>query len=107
MASTSEIGHAKNVANFQALISFVTSYGATYNPTKNALKLPQLTALQTTSQTKLAEVVAKNTSFNNAVNDRMTAFDGLKALSTRLVNALESTDATTEKVKDAKVFNRK
>lgn len=107
MASTSEIGHAKNVANFQDLISFVTSYGATYNPTKNALKLPQLTALQTTSQTKLAEVVAKNTSFNNAVNDRMTAFDGLKALSTRLVNALESTDATTEKIKDAKVFNRK
>lgn len=107
MASTSEIGHAKNVANFQDLISFVTSYGATYNPTKNALKLPQLTALQTTSQTRLAEVVAKNTAFNNAVNDRMTAFDGLKALSTRLVNALESTDATTEKIKDAKVFNRK
>lgn len=107
MASTSEIGHAKNVANFQDLISFVTSYGATYNPSKNGLRLPQLTALQTASQTKLAEVVAKNTAFNNAVNDRMTAFDGLKALSTRLVNALESTDATTEKIKDAKVFNRK
>lgn len=107
MASTSETGHAKNVANFQDLISFVTSYGATYNPSKSALKLAQLTALQATSQTKLAEVVAKNTAFNNAVNDRMAAFDGLKALSTRLVNALESTDATTEKIKDAKVFNRK
>lgn len=107
MASTSETGHAKNVANFQDLISFVTSYGATYNPSKNGLKLPQLTALYTTSQTKLAEVVAKNTSFNNAVNDRMAAFDGLKALSTRLVNALDSTDATAEKIEDAKVFNRK
>jgi hypothetical protein len=42
MASTSETGHAKNVANFQDLISFVTSYGATYNPSKNGLKLPQL-----------------------------------------------------------------
>lgn len=107
MASTSETGHAKNVANFQDLIAFVTGYGATYNPSKNALKLPQLTALQTTSQTKLAEVVAKNTSFNNAVNDRMAAFDGLKALSTRLVNALDSTDATAEKIEDAKVYNRK
>ena len=38
-----ETGHAKNVANFQDLIAFVTGYGATYNPTKNALKLPQLT----------------------------------------------------------------
>jgi hypothetical protein len=107
MASTSETGHAKNVANFQDLIAFVTGYGATYNPSKNALKLPQLTALQTTSQTKLAEVVAKNTSYNNAVNDRLIAFSSLKSLSTRLVNALETTDASPEKVKDAKGFNRK
>ena len=107
MASISETGHAKNVANFQDLIAFVTGYGATYNPSKNGLKLPQLTALQTASQTKLADVVAKNTSFNNAVNDRMAAFDGLKALSTRLVNALDSTDATAEKIEDAKVYNRK
>jgi hypothetical protein len=41
MASTSETGHAKNVANLQDLISFVIGYGATYNPTKNTLKLPQ------------------------------------------------------------------
>ena len=27
MASTSEKGHAKNVANFQDLIEFVTGYG--------------------------------------------------------------------------------
>ena len=39
MASTSETGHAKNVANFEDLISFVTGYGATYNPTKVPLKL--------------------------------------------------------------------
>ena len=107
MASTSETGHAKNVANFQDLIAFVTGYGATYNPSKNALKLPQLNALLTTSQTKLADVITKNTAYNNSVNDRMLAFDGLKALSTRLVNALETTDAPKEKVSDAKGFNRK
>jgi len=107
MASTSETGHAKNVANFQDLIAFVTSYGTIYNPSKNALKLAQLTSLQTAAQTKIADVVAKNTTFNNAVNDRMTAFGGLKSLSTRLVNALESTDAAKEKINDAKNFNRK
>ena len=107
MTSTSETGHAKNVANFQDLIAFVTGYGATYNPSKNSLKLPQLTALQTTSQTKLSDVIGKNTSYNNAVNDRLTAFSTLKALSTRLVNALETTDASPEKIKDAKGFNRK
>ena len=107
MASTSETGNAKNVANLQDLISFVTGYGATYNPTKNALKLPQLTALATTSQASLADVITKNTAYNNKVNERVVAFSNLKSLSTRLINALQTTDATTQKVADAKLFNKK
>ena len=107
MASTSETGHAKNVANFQDLIAFVTGYGATYNPTKASLKLPQLNSLTTTAQGNLADVITKNTTYNNSVNDRVIAFNGLKSLSTRLVGALDSTDATSQKVDDAKGFNRK
>jgi hypothetical protein len=107
MASTSEKGHAKNVANLQDLISFVTGYGATYNPNKAALKLPQLNTLATTSQASLADVIVKNTAFNNKVNERVVAFSNLKPLSTRLINALQTTDATTQKVADAKAFNKK
>jgi hypothetical protein len=107
MASTSETGHAKNVANFQNLIAFVTAYGATYNPSKNALKLPQLIALKADADTKLADVVAKNTAYNNKVSERQNAFSGLKSLSTRLVNALQTTDATDKIIKDAKGFNKK
>jgi hypothetical protein len=107
MPSTSETGHSKNVANLTDLIEFVTGYGATYNPSKTALKLASLNTLATTAQTTLADVLTKNTAYNNAVNARVQAFDGLKALSTRLVNALETTDATTEKISDAKGFNRK
>ena len=107
MASTSETGHAKNVANFQSLIAFVTAYGATYNPSKNALKLPQLIALKADADTKLADVVAKNTAYNNKVNERINAFSGLKSLSTRLVNALQTTNATQQVITDAKGFNKK
>lgn len=107
MASTSETGHAKNIANFQDLIAFVVGYGTTYNPSKNTLKIPQLNTIATTSQTKLADVITKNTAYNNAVNDRIIAFTGLKSLSTRLVNALETTNAPKEKISDAKGFNRK
>lgn len=107
MASTSETGHAKNVANFQQLIAFVIAFGATYNPSKNALKLPQLVALKAEADTKLAEVVAKNTAYNNKVNERQAAFSGLKSLSTRVVNALQSTDASDQIIKDAKGFNKK
>jgi hypothetical protein len=107
MASTSETGHAKNVANFQNLIAFVTGYGTTYNPSKSALKLTQLVALKADADTKLADVVAKNTAYNNKVNERQAAFSGLKSLSTRLVNALQTTDATDQIIKDAKGFNKK
>lgn len=107
MASTSEVGHAKNVANFYDLISFAQGYGATYNPSKNSLKLPQLNSLYTQANADLNGVVTKNTAYNNAVNDRIEAFEDLRSLSTRLVNALESTDASKEKVDDAKGFNRK
>ncbi|GAA4025513.1 hypothetical protein GCM10022386_05880 [Flavobacterium cheonhonense] len=107
MATFSEIGHAKNIANFQDLIAFVESYGSIYNPSKNALKLPQLNALVTLSQTHLEEVITKNTIYNNAVNERIIEFANLKGLSTRIINALETTDATKEKVNNAKTFNRK
>ncbi len=36
MASTSETGNAKNVANFQDLVAFVTAYGVTYTPPASA-----------------------------------------------------------------------
>ena len=39
MASTSETGHAKNVANFSTLISFCTAYDTKYNPSNPALSL--------------------------------------------------------------------
>ena len=107
MASTSEVGHAKNVANFQDLIEFVIGYGETYNPSKNSLKLPQLIALKDNAQSKLNDVITKNTIYNNKVNERMVAFGNLKSFSTRLVNALQTTDATNETINNAKTFNRK
>ena len=102
-----ETGHAKNVANFQDLIAFCTGYGATYNPTKTALKLPQLNTLYTTADNALKDVVAKNRAYNDAVNARINAFNGLRPFCTRLVNALQTTDATKEKIADAKAFNKK
>ncbi len=107
MSSISEVGHAKNVANFQDLIAFLTGYGASYNPTKARLKLTALNALLGASNTNLADVITKNTAYSNAINARIQAFSGLQSLGTRLVGALQATDATAEKIADAKGFNRK
>jgi hypothetical protein len=107
MASISETGHAKNVANFEDLIAFVAGYGATYSPSKTSLELSGLNTAYTDAQAGLAAVTSKKTDYNNAVNNRIAAFSNLRSLATRLVNALEATDAAPEKIKDAKGFNRK
>ena len=107
MASTSETGHAKNVANFEDLISFCTGYGATYNPTKAAIKLTALNTLRTTALGTLTTVTTANTAFMNATNTRQLIFEPLKKMATRIVNALAATDATQQTIDDAKTINRK
>lgn len=107
MASTSETGHPKNVANFENLVSFCVGYGATYNPSKTNLKVPALQTQLASCKANIASVTSTSVAFNNATNARMDAFFGIKKLATRLVNALDATAATTQTVKDIKTVNAK
>lgn len=107
MASTSEVGHAKNVANFHDLISFCQGYGTAYNPSKASLKIPQLQTLENAAQNSIASVIPLRTAYNDAVNARIQEFAGVRKLCTRLINALQATDASKEKIADAKTYNKK
>jgi hypothetical protein len=107
MASTSETGHAKNVANFEDLISFCTGYAAAYNPTKASLKLAALNTLLTSANAALLSVKTAKTAYDNASNARENAFLPLKPLATKIVNALAATDALAQTVDDAKSINLK
>ncbi len=107
MAPTNETGHAKNVANFEDLISFCTGYGTTYNPSKVAIQISSLQALRTTAQNDLATLTNVQTAFINATNARQIAFNPLKPLVTRILNALSVTDAKKQMIEDAKTINRK
>lgn len=102
MASTSETGNAKNVANFENLIAFCIAYGATYNPSKTNLQIAALQTQLASCQANISSVASTGVAYNNAVNARMQAFEGLNKLSTRLVNALDATDASKQTVKNAK-----
>lgn len=66
-----ETGHAKNVANFEDFISFVTAYGATYNPTKASIKLANLNAIFRQAN-DITNVMNKTVAFNNTSNARAT-----------------------------------
>jgi hypothetical protein len=107
MNSTSETGHAKNVANFEDLISFCTAYGTNYNPSKTSIKLPELNALYQSGLSSIALVTNAKNSFDNVTGIRQTAFIPLKPLATKVINALSATDALDTVVKDARTINRK
>jgi hypothetical protein len=107
MPSTSETGHAKNVANFEDLISFCSAYGATYNPSKESLSVVKLKELQTQAKEILQQVKTNKTSFDNATNARQIAFKDLKPLATKIVNALSVSGATNLVVANATTVNRK
>lgn len=107
MASTTETGNAKNVANLEDLISFCTGYGATYNPSKASIKLPALTALLTASRTSLTAVNNALPAYNNATAAREIAFEPLSKLITRVTNAVGVSGATIAIVDDVKTIARK
>lgn len=107
MSSFTETGHAKNVANFEDLISFCTGYGATYNPVNVNIKLPALNTKYTACVNAILAVKVAKTAYDNSTNSRELVFAQLKKLSTRIVNALEATSAAKVTVDDAKTVNRK
>jgi len=107
MASTSETGHVKNVANLEDLISFCRGYGASYNPVKDHMKLAQRTTLYEEANSVLDELKLGKTNFDIATNARRIAFNDLKPLSTKIVNAFTVLVGSDLAIADARGINRK
>ncbi len=107
MPSTSETGHAKNIANFQTLISFCTGYGATYNPSRTAIQLPELNSLYIQARDSITQLNTIKTTYTHAVNERQLLFEPLKKRVTRIINALDATEATDKLVQDARTIVNK
>ena len=107
MASTSETGHAKNVTNLESLISSITAFGASYNPSKESIKLPALQALLTASKLSLEAVNATQSSYSVAVDAREIAFGPFNKLITRVNSALKASDSPVEVDESAQTIVRK
>ena len=107
MTSISEVGHAKNVANFEDLIAYCTAYGSTYNPSKISLQLLSLNDLHTTAQTEISNVITSKNTFDTATGDRQLTFEPLKPLATKIFNYLSVTDASVQIIADAKTINNR
>src|SRR3990170_5829969 len=98
----SETGHAKNVANFEDLISFCTGYGVTYNPSKASIKLPALNTQFTSAKNSLTTINTLLPPSTNAINGRDIVFSPLSKLITKIVNAVASSNVSKQVIADVK-----
>ena len=105
--ASQETGHAKNVANFEDLISFCVGYGASYNPSKDSIKLSALRSLHTGANAKTTALNTAQTDWSNAIGARELLFKPLSTFITRVVNALEASDVPEPIIDNAKTITRK
>ncbi len=107
MATFIETGHAKNVANFEQLTSFIAGFGTAYNPSKASIKLAAMQTLLTNAKNVVGVVNSSLPANKNAVSARETAFKPLSKLATRIMNAVIATDTTPEVDENVKTLIRK
>lgn len=107
MSSTSETGHAKNVAKFDELISSVTALGVSYNPSKSSIKLASLLTIATTARGTLAAVNQANSVLKSAEAAREVAFSPVNKITTRVGNAVKATDSSEAVDKNVREIIRK
>ena len=98
--ATYETGHVKNVANLLNYNQFITTLGATYNPSMATITLSALTAMQATAKLKLDAVTALADVWKTATNNREIEFETLNSFSTQLQSILKTTDASQQTIDD-------
>jgi hypothetical protein len=95
MASTSETGHAKNIANYNLLIQTNNGFGTDYNPSASnpRIQLPNMLVQYTDCNTLQQNVNTQNGIFKPLLNHRRTEFNSLNALVRRVRSSAKSCGA--------------
>ena len=101
------MSHVKNLQAFGKLTGICTGYGGTYNPGQQNLQVNAMTTLLNIAQQSMEEVSEAQTFYDNATNQRVTGFKGIRKLSSRIVSVLKSSGAHPLTVLDAQGSSRK
>ena len=95
MASTSEVGHAKNIANLNLLNTNIAALGNIYNPSNPKLQLAYLQSLYTTAFNHQESVNNLVAPYSLAVDEREIIFKPLNRELTKLRKAYKATEGVT------------
>ena len=96
MASTSEVGHAKNIANLNLLNTHIASLGSVYNPSHPKLLLENLQDVYTKAFNHQQEVNTRLAPYSIAVDEREQLFKPLGKELTKLRKAYKSTQGVNQ-----------
>lgn len=105
--STSEVGHAKNVANFNKMIEYCKSLGADYKPTNPLSKLENLETKYDESEVALYDVSVQKSPHTAAVNARQATFANLDFLASEIGYGITSMSEDERIFDDAQTLIRK
>jgi hypothetical protein len=94
MASRSEVGHNKNVANFSSLTQILLEMGVLYNPSNTNIQLNNLDPIKTALAATISEFNLKKPIYTNAVATRETAIAPLSKRTTSILNSFKSLTVT-------------
>jgi hypothetical protein len=95
MASTSERGHNKNVANFSTAYQVLEEMGTLYNPSNTKIQLTNLDLIRQSLQVVITDLNNKKPIYKNAVSAREEAIAPLGKLITKTINYAKSLDISS------------
>lgn len=93
--STSEKGHAKNLANANLINSYITLLGAAYQPSNSEIKLANLQTIYTNAYARQQDINAALPPYTLAVTDREAIFAPLNKKITKLRKVYKATQGVT------------
>ncbi len=92
MASTSETGHNKNVANFTTAYQILEEMDVLYNPSNEKIQLANLNPINTALKACIKELNDQFPVYKNDVAARELIIEPLAKLMTRVINNAKSLD---------------
>ena len=104
MASSSETGIAKNIANASAVVEACAGFGADYQPSNPLLTEPAIRAKQAAAAAARTAYIGADSLQKTKINDRVLEYLPLEKTVRKAMGIFETSGANAEILKDAKGY---